>query len=142
MFVTKKLQEQVNEILNDLDVYAEWLEACAARTGDWENDVTIRWAAERALHIAVECATDAANVVIDALVMRDPGGYSDIIRVLMEEGVVHPDWFRQFEGALELRNRLIHQYTDIQAEEIRLGVTRYAPLFKEYAAKLREYLAG
>lgn len=140
MFVTPQLKENVNRMLTELDGYAEWLSKCAAGEQDWNHDTTRVLAAQRALHVAVELATDAANQVIDALVMRDPGGYADIIRVLMEEQVVEKEWFAAFEGALTFRQKLIHSYIDVQAAEVVEAVSLYADLFPEYTKKLRAYL--
>lgn len=140
MFVTPQLKESVDRILNSLKDHADWLSECAAVETVWSDDRTRVLAAQRALHVAVELATDAANAVIDALVMRDPGGYADIIRVLMEEQVVDKDWFTAFEGALEFRQRLIHHYIDVRDQDVVAAVSLYAGLFPPYIDKIRAYL--
>lgn len=140
MFVTPVLREQVARMLQRLETNSVWLQECAHSAEDWSVDVTRVLAAERALHVSVELTTDAANAVIDALVMRDPGGYADIIRVLMEEGVVEKDWFMEFEGVLAFRQKLIHSYLELSGNEVVDAVHRYAALFSTYIDKLRTYL--
>ena len=140
MFVTPQLKDSVGKILQSLGEHSQWLSACAALGSDWTGDKTRVLAAERALHVAVELATDAANQVIDALVMRDPGGYADIIRVLMEEQVVDKAWFHKFEGAIAFRQRLIHDYIEIEDLEVVDAVSQYAPLFPVYIEKIKAYL--
>lgn len=140
MFITEQLRQDVDKLLGAIVTRAKWLEAAAnSSSGDWTEE-TMVWAAERALHVAVECVTDAANLVIDALVMREPGGYADIVRVLMEEGVVERSWFAEFEGALDLRNRLARQYVDLTPAEVVTAVNAYGPLFRPFVAALRSYL--
>ena len=46
---------------------------------------------ERLVHVAIECLADIGNVLIDALLMRDPASYVDIIDVLRDEEVVSRD---------------------------------------------------
>ncbi|QSO54187.1 DUF86 domain-containing protein [Alicyclobacillus curvatus] len=137
VFVTAELRASVQKNLAKVDECSYWLEQNGAQV---EDNLTLKLAAERALHVAIECATDAANLVIDALVMREPGGYADIIRVLMEESVVSRDWFAAFESALEFRNRLVHRYADMTFEEVREAAVTYGPLLPAYSEALRTYL--
>ncbi|MCL6637434.1 MAG: DUF86 domain-containing protein [Alicyclobacillus sp.] len=129
----------VEQRLRLLGERAQWLESLVDNDG-WEQDVVQLWAAERALHVALECMTDAANAVIDALVMRDPGGYADIIRVLAEEGVVSWSWFDQFEPVLHFRERLVRGYADLQPADVVRAVRQSASLLNVYADSLRQYL--
>lgn len=140
MFITQTLRDKVAAITAELEVRGQWLRATAERTDAWYTDASLRWAAERALHVAIECSTDAANEVIDALVMREPGGYADIIRVLMEEGVVTRTWFNQFEGALAFRDKLVHAYVALSPEDVRAAVQAYGSLFSTYVEMLQAYL--
>lgn len=140
MFVTQTLRDKVDIMLTTLETRARWLRATAERSDAWFLDEAQCWAAERALHVAIECSTDAANEVIDALIMREPGGYTDIIRVLMEEDVVSKEWFSQYEGALAFRDRLVHGYTSISPEEVHTAVHKYAALFAPYVEMVQRYL--
>ncbi|MCL6515423.1 DUF86 domain-containing protein [Alicyclobacillus sp.] len=140
MFVTDTLRSQVERLLQSVEVRSRWLTNLSGQADNLARDTALVWAAERALHVAVECVTDAANLIIDALVMRDPGGYVDIVRVLMEEGVVSRDWFRRFEPMLQFRERLVHGYQDLGPDEVVQAVTAYGPLFMEYVESVRRYL--
>ncbi|MDQ0189007.1 DUF86 domain-containing protein [Alicyclobacillus cycloheptanicus] len=139
MFITNQLRQEVDKYLRTIDQRADWLQTARAWTDD-EWDETRMWAAERALHVAVECVTDAANLVIDALVMREPGGYADIVRVIMEEGVVGKAWFEEFEGILAFRNRLARGYTDLSMADVVSAVRTYGGLFRPFTASMRSYL--
>ncbi|MBX6353361.1 MAG: DUF86 domain-containing protein [Thermoflavifilum sp.] len=139
MFITEELQKRIDGILQAIEVRADWLARLAEQPG-WSADPGRVWAAERALHVAIECVTDAASDMIDALVMRDPGSYADIVRVLMEEGVVSADWFHAFEPALTYRDKLVRRYRELTAAETEEAVRRCAPLLRPYCDAVRRYL--
>lgn len=140
MFVTQNLRDKVSFILSALEVRAQWLVDFAEKSEPWQLDACTCWAAERALHIAIECSTDAANDVIDALVMREPGGYTDIIRVIAEEGVVTRAWFEQYESVLVFRDKLVHGYKTLTPEDVKTAVRTYSPLFLPYVEMVKRYL--
>jgi uncharacterized protein YutE (UPF0331/DUF86 family) len=140
MYIDDSLREKVGAILDVLSERAGWLSELASREDAWWETVETRWAAERALHVAIECTTDAANDIIDAVIMRDPGSYIDIVRVLMEEHVVEQHWFKRFEQMLPIRDKLIRKHTDLSPEQVRDAVREYASLFQPYVAAVRSYL--
>lgn len=140
MFITEELRSKTARYLNKVEECANWLLEVSHTKEGFEGNKALWFGAERALHVAIECTTDAANDVIDALVMRDPGSYADILRVLAEESVVTREWFSKFEGALEYRDKLVHGYLTLTAEGAEEATRLYAPLLLEYARSLRSYL--
>ena len=69
----------------------EHLEQCAMvleRLGEGPSNTEDRFALERALHLAVECMIDVGTAMIDGFIMRDPGGYLDIVDILLDEKVI------------------------------------------------------
>ncbi len=140
MFVTDNLRRNVQKILVDMEERSDFLMEVRSADPSWAKSRERRWAAERALHVAIECVTDVANLVIDALVMRDPGNYEDMLRVLLEERVVSQEWFDGFVSILDLRSRLVRDYGRLGPEDVRRAVGEYASLFGEYAESIRSYL--
>ncbi|WP_026974019.1 DUF86 domain-containing protein [Alicyclobacillus contaminans] len=139
MFITDALKEKVNQSLCAIEVRSAWFERLK-ETPEWWADTTTCWATERALHVAIECVVDAANALIDALVMRDPGGYLDILRVIAEEQVVSFAWFEAFSGVMEVREQLLRNYVSVSPEVVRDAVVSYAPLLPPFVAAVRDYL--
>lgn len=113
----------------------------ANREDDWENNLTWRMAAERALHTSAEYTTDIGSLIIDALVMRDPGGYADILMVLVEEEVLDRDWFESISPVFDLRARFIRDHANVSPDEVRRAVHKFAPMFPEFIEKIVAYLA-
>ncbi|MBX5436029.1 MAG: DUF86 domain-containing protein [Alicyclobacillaceae bacterium] len=140
MFVTDELRGKVNRLLLALEERARWLEELANRTDTWWTDPGLRWGAERALQVAAELTTDAANAVIDALVMREPGSYADIVRVLWEEGVISQDLLARLDTVVSWRNRLVRHYAELEPEDVRDGIKQCSGAFDPFAAALRAYL--
>lgn len=140
MFVTDNLRRNVQKILLDMEERSDFLLSVREDEPFWAENRERRWAAERAVYVAVECVTDVANLVIDTLVMRDPGNYEDMLRVLFEEHVVTKEWFDEFVSILDFRSRLVRDYGHLSPDDVGQAVHKYAPLFGEYARSLRTYL--
>lgn len=164
MFVTEELRSSVGRYLTRMEACATWLADAApgvaevagqaqaaghaalgaaelaGQTPADRQALTWQLAAERAVHVGVECSTDIGNLIIDALVMRDAGGYADIMRVLMEEQVVPKDWFEAYLGVIQYRDKLLRNYLQVTPEETREAASAAAQLFPQFARSIRHYL--
>ncbi|RIV28712.1 DUF86 domain-containing protein [Alicyclobacillaceae bacterium I2511] len=140
MFMTDSLRTEVRRSLTTMQVRLDWLKGLSQRDDFWWEDITLLWAAERALHVCLESATDAASSLIVGLVMRDPGSYEDIFRIMVDESVVPKEWFNNFTGALGLRERLIHKYDQLTANEVLSGVRQYPSTLQQFVEFMEKYL--
>ncbi|EJY55223.1 hypothetical protein URH17368_1963 [Alicyclobacillus hesperidum URH17-3-68] len=140
MFLTDAHKEQIETWLAGLSERVTWLQTLSQQSDAWEHDLTWRLAAERALHTSVEYVTDISSLIIDALVMRDPGGYADIVKVLVEEQVVDAQWFDSFTGIFDLRTKLLRDHAQVTPTEIRQAVVRYANQFSPFIDAIRAYI--
>lgn len=77
-----------------------------------------RFAVMRSFHIGVECIIDIGNTIIDGFIMRDPGGYSDIIDILEDEQVISTILANKLKDFVKLREQLVRYYD--QVEELKL----------------------
>ena len=118
----------------------DWLEETRERSDNWEEDLTVLMAAERALHTCVEYTTDIASIIIDALVMRDPGSYSDILKVLVEEDVLTKAWFGSFVGIIPLRARFIRDHANIDPQETRKAVEQFGGEFRPFMETISSFI--
>ena len=69
------------------------------------------FAAERLFHLFIEATTDIGNLLIDGFIMRDPGSYEDIVDIMEDERVYPPDAAQTYKTIVQLRKRLISDYT-------------------------------
>jgi uncharacterized protein YutE (UPF0331/DUF86 family) len=118
------------------------LETCAAlleRLAGGKRDLEEKFAAERALHLAAECMIDVGSVMIDGFIMRDPGGYLDIVDILEDERVIDHNTGTNLRNLLALRERLVRHYTETTWEDLvpYLGDTGW---FRYFAKQVKTYL--
>jgi uncharacterized protein YutE (UPF0331/DUF86 family) len=71
------------------------------------------FAVMRSFHIGVECIIDIGNTIIDGFIMRDPGGYSDIIDILEDEQVISTSLANKLKDFVKLREQLVRYYDQI-----------------------------
>jgi uncharacterized protein YutE (UPF0331/DUF86 family) len=123
-----------------------YLERCAEVLESLESDVSApvrRFAAERALHLAVECMIDVGSVMIDGFIMRDPGGYLDIVDILEDERVITAETAEGIRKQVRIRERLVRHYHEVEEEEIRPfleGTELYRSFIRQVAAYIRQEL--
>ncbi|WP_241154348.1 DUF86 domain-containing protein [Staphylospora marina] len=98
-----------------------------------------QFALERALHLAVESMIDVGTVMIDGFIMRDPGGYLDIVDILEDERVIDADTSERLRSLVRFRDRLVRSYHELDGEELRPWVGETG-LFHSFIDQVSEYL--
>jgi uncharacterized protein YutE (UPF0331/DUF86 family) len=100
----------------------------------------VEWfAVMRALHIGVECVIDIGNTLIDGFIMRDPGGYADIIDILEDEQVVPLNLANQLKEFIILRDKLVRYYDHIQIQEVQHYLTE-TNVFSQFLSYVEAFL--
>lgn len=82
------------------------------------QDPFIHGAAERYLHLAIECLLDIGNHVISDRGYPKPESYADIFRILADQGVVPKDQLDELSGMAAFRNVLVHDYLRLDREKV------------------------
>jgi uncharacterized protein YutE (UPF0331/DUF86 family) len=114
MFLTAAHREEIKRIFEVMERYAGNLKRLKNEERErFLADPVLQLAAERALHIAMECVTDVGNLLIDTLIMRDPSSYEDIVQILAEEDVIAKDFAAHFLDAVRFRRILVHEYKTV-----------------------------
>lgn len=111
------LMEKQFAVLKELDQHTE---------EEFLAQPILQAAAERSLHLALECLTDIGNIIIDALIMRDPASYEDIFEILTEEGVFTREFYDHFLDAVRFRKLLAHEYLKLEAPAVWNAVRKHA----------------
>ena len=97
------------------------------------------FAAARALHIGVECVIDVGSTMIDGFIMRDPGGYSDIIDILEDEQVIPTEEVDRLKKLIRFRDRLMRHYVEVTPEDLR-NEAEDVDVFRSFTSWVQEYL--
>lgn len=74
---------------------------------------TVRW-----LHTAIEAVVDVGNHVISREGLGIPRSYAEVIEILVEHGYLPREQRERFLGMVRFRNRAVHLYDQIDAEEV------------------------
>lgn len=127
-----------NRIEDQLDYLDRCLSICNQIKEESLSELQ-EFALARALHIAVECMIDIGSVMIDGFVMRDPGGYQDIVDILEDEQVITPELALIIKKWVELRERLVRQYTVVDREELLIRMKEAAKI-RLFIVSIKDYL--
>lgn len=107
---------------------------------NWEEDLIHVLALARLSHVVIEAIIDVGNTMIDGFIMRDPGGYDDIIDIMDDEKVITPEMSTPLKQVIGLRQMIVREFIDVDAKSIIdvLDVSYEALLL--FPTKVRHYL--
>ncbi|GGA43938.1 hypothetical protein GCM10007416_16310 [Kroppenstedtia guangzhouensis] len=104
------------------------------------DDPVLLFAASRALHIGMECMIDVGSTLIDGFIMRDPGGYLDIVDILEDERVIPTEAVSRLKELVRVRDRLVRRYDQVTKEEL-LQELSDTKVLASFIGWVRDYLA-
>ncbi|MDF2939029.1 MAG: hypothetical protein K0Q90_4402 [Paenibacillaceae bacterium] len=94
-----------------LDYLPELGSAAEQVVSRWEpGDVLLKAALERITHLALEAVTDIGGLLIDGFILRDPGSYSDMMDILLDEGVISTARHGYLTRLVGTRKMLVQDY--------------------------------
>ena len=127
MFITDAHRGRISTYLDEMGKQFAVLSTLKEKSLDeFTAEPVYQAAAERSLHIALECLTDIGNIIIDALIMRDPASYEDIFDILTEEGVFTQAFHDHFIETVRFRKALAHEYLTLQTADVYEQVQKHA----------------
>lgn len=138
MFITEKHRAALRELAKGLSRYLEAMNQLTQQPSSMGELIT-GVAVERTLHIAVEILVDMSNILIDALIMRDPGSYQDIIDIMLDESVLSEETANNMKSAVEIRTQLVHRYLDTFPLSMIDQARELYPWFQEASSQILRY---
>ena len=150
MFVTDQLRTSVERLASVLEREGRMLSEIASmqenmrkeQRGDASGltaDILLR-AAERSLFIGVECVADVGNLLIDALLMRDPASYSDIVEILADERVIDRELSSRIQKIVKYRAVLVREYLEGDTDGQVWELAADSAALLEFAEAARAYV--
>lgn len=127
-------RRKIGRTLNYMDSLLDLFE----RDG-WDSP-TAHLALERLAQILIESMIDVGNQMIDGFIMRDPGGYEDVIDILEDESVLPSEDASAIREVVRLRKMLVQEYTAVDHEKVRRVLTERLVPLKRFSAHITEYL--
>lgn len=95
---------------------------------------------ERSAHLIIESILDVGNMMIDGFIMRDPGGYHDIIDILIDERVIPEEDKASYKEVIDLREMLVQNYLEIDDELLGNIMTKNFNILEKFSTHIENYL--
>ncbi|SDJ18396.1 DUF86 domain-containing protein [Natribacillus halophilus] len=106
---------------------------------EWTEPVQ-KLALERLAHQWLEAMIDVGNQMIDGFIMRDPGGYSDIIDILEDEKVIAKETAQSLQAVLLWRKTLVRDYLNVDHEALGKTLRTHHEAMAVFPDAVRTYL--
>ncbi|RKD21724.1 hypothetical protein BEP19_13930 [Ammoniphilus oxalaticus] len=135
--------EKINNILTYMTdcIFPTMRQTMSTSQEQFLADETAGFAAERLFHLFIEGMTDIGNTLIDGFIMRDPGGYDDIVDIMEDERVYAAEEARIFKQIIYLRKNLVVEYIDNHREQLYSSYHQSLAVIERYPEIIRTYLA-
>jgi uncharacterized protein YutE (UPF0331/DUF86 family) len=99
--------------------YRGYLSDLASRSDDeLRSDFAIMGGVQHYLLLAIETLVDLGSHVISSEGYEPPTSYSDVFRVLGQEGVVSPELAERLMAMARFRNVLVHLYAEVDEQRV------------------------
>ncbi|MEO1622281.1 MAG: DUF86 domain-containing protein [Cyanobacteria bacterium J06632_3] len=95
---------------------------------------------ERLLHLVVEAATDTNTHVLAATQQSPPDDYYSSFPEAAKVGLISPDLATRLAPSTGLRNRLVHDYDDLDNVIIYHSIAFALGGYAEYVLQVQDYL--
>lgn len=107
--------------------------------GSWQTPAG-KLALERIAQNTIESIIDVGNKMIDGFIMRDPGGYEDIIDILEDETVLPHEEADSLRKVIDLRRMLVKHYTEVDHALLEKVMNESIHALRAFAGHITDYL--
>lgn len=139
-------QLDLEVILRKLKTIKKYLDVLKTKENltqkDYDDNLEQQIIVERSLHVLIESAVDINTHIVVSYQKSPPETYRDSFIDLGKAGVISTELARELAPAAGLRNRLVHDYEDIDATVVRQSIALALRLLPKYSEQIRDYLQG
>lgn len=107
---------------------------------DWQADEHSKLALERLGQNMIESIIDIGNSMIDGFIMRDPGGYDDIIDILTDEKVIPQEMDAPLKEVIEFRKELVRHFYAVDHTKLEQTLVSNLAYLKQFPGHVENYL--
>ena len=126
--------ERLNECLNKLEPLKD------KKLEEIQDDPYLQDVIERNFEVAAQSCIDIANRIISQENLKKPADYYEAIERLGEYEIIPKDFSRDLAPIAGFRNLLVHQYLDIDQEEVYSYLKNLDQLY-QFEKYIREWLS-
>lgn len=135
--------ELVRRKLSRLNMYLERLVPISKKNLDeYKSDFYLKSSAERLIQLIVECASDINNHVVVETKNKPPEDYSVSFIKAAEVGLITRELAEQLKGSAGMRNILVHEYMDIDDEQVYSAINLAIKYYREYVKQVDGFMDG
>ncbi len=107
---------------------------------NWHKDQLSKLALERVGQNMIEAVIDVGNSMIDGFIMRDPGGYDDIIDILTDEKVITQEMDAPLKNVIEFRKELVRRFYAVDHGKLEEMLKSNLKYLKQFPDRVEAYL--
>lgn len=107
---------------------------------EYRHDFDKQLIAERLLQLIVEAATDINNYLLARSGQGTSANYFDSFIAAGRQGIITPELAAQIAPSAGLRNRLVHQYEDIDSRQVFVAIELALQQYSLYVRQITIYL--
>lgn len=111
---------------------AELKKQQALDLSEFEENLTGQLAVERAFQAAIECCIDIANHLISVYGLTRPEDQKDVFPILARAGYFDDDYALAMSKMVQIRNRIVHLYWDLDLERLHHYLQTDIPLLERF----------
>lgn len=128
-------RSEIEAILNHMDTLLNEVK----EAGRFQTPIE-KLGLERVIHVVIESIIDVGNLMIDGFIMRDPGGYHDIIDILVDEKVIPEDEEASYKAFINLRQMLVQQYLQVDINVMERELMEHYSVISQFSSHILTYI--
>lgn len=133
--------DKINARLEKLREYITILQSLKGVTGkDLKKNINKRAIAERYLHLSAEACIDISELIISDQRFSTPQTGREAIEILGIEHVIEKKFSIQFAPVASFRNILVHDYIEIDYDEVADKINNHLNDFDIFAQGIANFL--
>lgn len=137
VFKKKTVQERLRKLI---EVVARLEKYPNIERERFLGDVETQWIVERGLMIATACLLDIGTHILAGYYNMYPETYDGVIAGLEEKGLLTSSLRKRLKGLGGFRNILVHEYLEVNPEQVFLVLTRRLVDFTQFAKQINRWL--
>lgn len=107
---------------------------------EYLNDFDLQLISERLIQLLVEAATDISSYLLVELHQVTPSTYVDSFILAGQKGIITQDLAVTLSKSGGMRNRLVHNYDEINHKIVFLAISRALEEYSIYIRQVNNYL--
>jgi uncharacterized protein YutE (UPF0331/DUF86 family) len=107
---------------------------------EYLNDFDLQLISERLIQLLVEAATDISSYLLVELHQVTPSTYVDSFILAGQNGIITQDLAATLSKSGGMRNRLVHNYDEINHKIVFLAISRALEEYSIYIRQINNYL--